>query len=147
MDDINSLVKEQNERFLDEAQLSKTFELFWSELEEKLDVIVRKRQPREVKQDRSDRDILEEILAIVRTQERGRQQEKDRGVLESSEVLKRMRENLKRMREEEIVIIPEDLKRESGKYVIPKIPTSPKIIQKSKEKRRSESVDSESYIR
>lgn len=117
VDDINSLVKEQNERFLDEAQLSKTFELFWSELKEKRDVIVRKKQPREVKQDRSDRDILEEILAIVRTQERGRQQEKNREVL--SEVLREMRK----------AEIPEVT------YAIPKIPRLPKIIETSKEKR------------
>lgn len=130
VDGINSLVKEQNERFLDEAQLSKTFELFWSELKGKLDVIVRKKQPRKVKQDRSDRDILEEILAILRTLERGRQLEKHREVL--SETVKRL--------EEEYALPTIQMPQEEVEIEIPK------IIKKSREKRRPESDDSEVYF-
>lgn len=73
---INQAVEDAGERSLDKERLDRIFERFWPELEEKLGKIVE--MPSKVgeplrsesKPIRSDREILEEILDIVRKPEK-----------------------------------------------------------------------------
>ncbi len=63
---INNKIRECSEKTLSEKDLDDVFELFWPKLEEKLMTI--KSQKVEIKQNhRTERDILEEILQIVRS--------------------------------------------------------------------------------
>jgi len=74
LDTINKAVENSGERSLSENHLNIIFETFWPELKEELKNIVEKEA--EVDQPiREEREILEEILAIVRAQERRQRQE------------------------------------------------------------------------
>nr|QNO45908.1 hypothetical protein LAAKCKNM_00030 [Methanosarcinales archaeon ANME-2c ERB4]QNO53484.1 hypothetical protein OBNMHAHF_00009 [Methanosarcinales archaeon ANME-1 ERB6] len=74
IDTINKAVENSGERSLSENHLNIIFETFWPELKEELKNIVEKEA--EVDQPiREEREILEEILAIVRAQERRQRQE------------------------------------------------------------------------
>jgi hypothetical protein len=67
---INQAVEKADERSLEAERLNKIFDRFWPDLEEKLKEIAA--MPSEVSgPSRSQREILEEILGIVRTIERG----------------------------------------------------------------------------
>ena len=65
MHTINKKISVQNEKTLPEKDLDEVFEVFWPRLEEKLSAI-KNRSTTMVKQTRTDRDILEEILQLVR---------------------------------------------------------------------------------
>jgi len=62
---INARVKEASERSLPEGVLRKTFETFWPDLDKQL-AAIRAQTPISPRPERSDREMLEEILEIVR---------------------------------------------------------------------------------
>jgi hypothetical protein len=75
IDTINKAVENSGERSLSENHLNIIFETFWPELKEELKNIVEKEA--EVDQPiREEREILEEILAIVRALEKEQREEK-----------------------------------------------------------------------
>lgn len=64
---INQVVKKEGELSLDEKRLNTIFDRWWPDLEEGLKKIIKKRT--EVNQPiRSEREVLEEILSILRAQ-------------------------------------------------------------------------------
>jgi hypothetical protein len=62
--DINLLVEKNGEKKLDDTVLDEIFEIFWPELEKKLNDILTREQP--VIPQRTERELIEEILEIVR---------------------------------------------------------------------------------
>jgi hypothetical protein len=66
---INSTVQESGERALPEQRLDAVFERFWPELEDKLKHIAQEKVEEKPKE-RTDSDVLKEILDGVRGQER-----------------------------------------------------------------------------
>jgi hypothetical protein len=66
MHTINKKIKDQNENFLPEKDLDKIFNVFWPILEGELNNI-KKVSSEASKQTRTDRELLEEILQIVRS--------------------------------------------------------------------------------
>ncbi|PKL64037.1 MAG: toll-Interleukin receptor [Methanomicrobiales archaeon HGW-Methanomicrobiales-3] len=64
---INQQLPESGEKSLADKTLHQVFERSWSEFEEKIKDVL-KSPPEKAKQVRSDRDILEEILVLVRKQ-------------------------------------------------------------------------------
>lgn len=62
---INAKIGVQNEKTLPDKDLEEVFEIFWPRLEEKLNT-VKKESSDIVKKSRTDREILEEILQLVR---------------------------------------------------------------------------------
>ena len=68
MQTINRLVEANGERSLSEESLTKVFEKFWPDLENELREITSRRDATVVH--RSDRQLLEEILEILRGQEK-----------------------------------------------------------------------------
>ncbi|MBV4360259.1 toll/interleukin-1 receptor domain-containing protein [Pinibacter aurantiacus] len=66
MHSINSKILISGEKNLPEKDLDEVFEIFWPRLESKLEII-QKKLPSNSKSQRTDRDILEEILQAVRS--------------------------------------------------------------------------------
>lgn len=66
---INQVVRDENEKGLTESTLDKVFETFWPELENGLRSLA-DQQPQRTPELRSDRDLLEEILQLVRSEQR-----------------------------------------------------------------------------
>jgi hypothetical protein len=66
---INQAVREEGEKSLTETTLDKVFETFWPELESGLRILNVEQPPR-TSEIRSDRDILEEILQLMRSEQR-----------------------------------------------------------------------------
>ena len=67
MQTINRVVKSNGERSLSADTLGKVFEKFWPDLERELQEISARHEPEGVS--RSDRQLLEEVLEILRAQE------------------------------------------------------------------------------
>ncbi len=67
MQTINRLVEANGERSLSEENLGKVFETFWPQLEHELREITERKEGEVVR--RSDRQLFEEILEILRAQE------------------------------------------------------------------------------
>lgn len=74
---INGVVKKEGERALTEKQLNNIFERFWAELETGLKKIV-DQGPETQKPTRSQEEMLQEMLELLRAMERRQQQEQER---------------------------------------------------------------------
>ena len=111
---INEAVKDAGERSLDEKTLNRIFDHFWVDIEEELKKIVEKHavvdQPI-----RNERDILEEILMIVRAHEERQRQKDHREILQTppvsigelvdeyNEKLRELKDKNKKIRLEELM--------------------------------------------
>jgi len=67
--DINKAVDKASEKSLGETKLNEMFNMLWPDIEKKIKEI-KKKSPESVQPRRDEREILEEILEIVRAQER-----------------------------------------------------------------------------
>jgi len=86
---INNKIKDCSEKTIPEKDLDEVFEVFWPKLEEKLNTIKNSNESK-TEQPRLDRDILEEILQVVRGNNVLKPVEKDKitsGLLQRNKVL------------------------------------------------------------
>lgn len=92
---INQVVGKIGERSLSEDKLKNVFDIFWSDLEQKLQKI-KNEQPKPKQPVRSELEMLEEILEFIRIQEREKLTERERNralrtIEEQDREIKRLR--------------------------------------------------------